>query len=246
MKTQDILKLLRNDEEYYRGIGRNYLSNSDVKNLLSNPKMFGVVEPKEKALIEGSYFHQSMLEPKKAEVFPFVDASSRNTNIYKDAIKSSGEEILLLRSEKEEIDELVRIMRGNPIFFDEIYDDGNDFEVPSIGEIFGMPFKGKADIKRTDAVIDLKTTSDINDFKWSAKKYNYDSQAFIYQELFRLPVLFLVVCKKTGMLGRYSPDQSFIDSGEEKVKRAIDNYHKFFGPNKTADVNTYFFDEILY
>lgn len=245
MNREQIIKTLRNDEEYYNGLGRNYLSASDIGTLLTNPKMFGVKKPKEKPLIEGSYFHQSILEPEKAVNFPWADCASRNTNIYKDLIKDTGEEIFLLRPEKEEVDQLVGLMKSNPIFFDEIYDPENEFEVPQIGEIFGMPFKGKADIKGPEFLIDLKTTSDINDFRWSAKKYNYDSQAFIYQQLFSLPLYFLVVCKKTGMLGRYMPSQEFINSGEVKVKMAIQQYHKFFGPNKTHDVNQFFFDEIL-
>jgi len=243
---KDILNLLRNDEEYYNGVGKNYLSNSDIDKLIKNPKMFGVSEEKTKELIMGSYFHQSILEREKAETFPFADTANRNTNIYKDAVAENNGEILMIRPEKEEIDSLVKIMLSNPVFYDEIYDEGNEFEVPAVGTIMGLPFKGKADIKAKDFLIDLKTTGDINDFKWSAKKYNYDSQSFIYQELFGLPLYFLVVCKKTGMLGIYKPCQTFIDSGKEKVQIAVASYHKFFGPNKTYDVNQFYFDEILY
>jgi len=41
MENAQILELLKNDNEYYNGIGRNYLSNSDIGTLLNNPKMFG-------------------------------------------------------------------------------------------------------------------------------------------------------------------------------------------------------------
>ena len=39
--TQEIINQLKNDNEYYNGIGRQFLSNSDIGTLLSNPKEFG-------------------------------------------------------------------------------------------------------------------------------------------------------------------------------------------------------------
>ena len=47
-------------------------------------------------------------------------------------------------------------------------------------------WKGKADIINHEEklIIDLKTTADIEKFRWSASKYNYDSQAYIYSKLF--------------------------------------------------------------
>ena len=40
----DIIKLLRDDNEYYTGVGRNYLSNSDIGKLLYNPLEFRKVQ----------------------------------------------------------------------------------------------------------------------------------------------------------------------------------------------------------
>jgi len=39
-----ILELLQDDKEYYSGVGRNYLSNSDIGALLGNPKEFGATQ----------------------------------------------------------------------------------------------------------------------------------------------------------------------------------------------------------
>jgi hypothetical protein len=245
MKKEEIINALKNDEEYYNGIGKKYLSASDIGTLVRNPKNFGISEPKSKELLEGTYFHKYILEREKLADMVIVDASTRNTNIYKAAIEQSGEECLLLQSEADAMAELACTIISNPVFFDEIYDEGNQFEVPMIGEIFGLPFKGKADVVRKDFLIDLKTTSDINDFRWSAKKYNYDSQCYVYQCLFGLPLYFIVACKKTKMLGIYKPSQEFINNGRDKVLTAVENYHKFFGPNRTHDVNQYYFDEIL-
>ena len=41
MADIDIISALRDDNQYYNGIGKNYLSNSDIGVLLSNPQDFG-------------------------------------------------------------------------------------------------------------------------------------------------------------------------------------------------------------
>lgn len=56
-----ILDILKDDKEYYSGIGRNYLSNSDISTLLTNPKDFGKAREDNKALAEGRYFHQLLI-----------------------------------------------------------------------------------------------------------------------------------------------------------------------------------------
>ena len=49
------------------------------------------------------------------------------------------------------------------------------YEEPHVVELFGNKWKGKADIVNHEEklVIDLKTTADIDKFRWSASKYNY-------------------------------------------------------------------------
>jgi len=74
----NILELLKNDREYYSGVGKNYLSNSDIGTLLSNPQDYGKSRGDNKSFAEGRYFHQLILEPEKAAATPFVDASTRN------------------------------------------------------------------------------------------------------------------------------------------------------------------------
>ena len=74
---------------------------------------------------------------------------------------------------------LTKVMLSNIDFFDLIKAEENIYEEPAIGKVKGLMWKGKADIVASDCLIDLKTTSDINKFKWSARDYNYDSQAYI-------------------------------------------------------------------
>lgn len=244
--NQAILELLKDDREYYGGIGKNYLSNSDIGILLDNPKNFGKPREDNKAFMDGRYFHQLILEPEKAVLTKFVDASTRTTKLYKDYCEDNNLPFCMLKKEMEDIEGLVSIINANITFFDEIYKEGNEYEVPAIKEIQGMMWKGKADIITDNSIIDLKTTGDIDKFKWNAKKYNYDSQCYIYQELFGKPLVFHVIDKTTGRLGIFRPTDEFVKGGEEKVGKAIEIYKTYFGDNPTDDIANYYIDEFLY
>ena len=242
----EILQKLRNDKEYYTGIGKQYLSNSDLGTLLTNPKQFGVQREDNKSFALGRYFHQLILEPNKASNVITVDVATRNTKAYKEALEESGESVLMLEKEAAEIRQLVDAMLGNIHFYDLIRDEENEYEVPAIGEIMGHQWKGKADIVGSDVLIDLKTTSDLEGFKWSARKYNYDSQCFVYQQLFGKPLIFLVIDKTTGMLSEFIPTEEFIKGGGDKVAKAIDIYERFFHEQtKTDDIDSWYLSERL-
>ena len=72
----------------------------------------------------------------------------------------------------------------------------------------------------------------VNKFKWSAREYNYDSQAFIYELLFGKPLIFLVIDKSTGALGQFTESEDFLIRGEDKGEKALEVYDKFFNPEK--------------
>ena len=242
----EVLSLLKNDTEYYSGVGKNYLSNSDIGTLLTNPKQFGVSREDNKNFAVGRYFHQLLLEPNKASKVVTVDVASRNTKAYKEALEESSESVLLLSKEAESTQQLTETMISNIHFYDLIRDDENTYEVPAIGEIMGHMWKGKADIVGRDVLIDLKTTSDIDGFRWSAKKYNYDSQCYVYQALFGKPLIFLVIDKTSGMLGEFVPTEEFIKGGGDKVARAVEVYEKFFHePTKTDDIDSFYISDNL-
>lgn len=243
--NNNILEVLKNDQEYYLGIGKNYLSNSDIGALLNNPKDYGKAREDDKSLAEGRLFHQLLLEPEKAVNLPQVDVSTRTTKAYKEYIDEHGLSFCLLTKEVEEITALTKKMSGNIQFYEDIYRNGNQYEVPMVGVIQGHQWKGKADIVCDDMIIDLKTTSDINSFKYSAKKYNYDSQCYIYQSLFDKPLVFYVIDKASGQLGIFRPSENFIKNGEAKVTRALQVWDKYFGPNPSEDIENHYIDEIL-
>ena len=136
-------------------------------------------------------------------------------------------------------------MMGNLDMYDLIRNPENIYELPAIAEIEGKMWKGKADIITADKVIDIKTTGNIDKFKWSANDYNYDSQAYIYQELFGKPLIFLVIDKTTHALGIFRPSEDFIRRGELKVERAIEVYSKFFSEDAQHTIEDYFIEEYI-
>jgi hypothetical protein len=244
-KDIEIITLLRDDVEYYKGVGKQYLSNSDVGTLLNNPQDFGKDREDSKAFMDGRYFHQLILEPDKAKEMPSVDVSTRTTKEYKAFCEENNLPFCMLKKEQDEIQGLVSIINGNIMFYNEIYKAGNLHEAPAVGEIQGMMWKGKADIVTDEVIIDLKTTSDIHKFKWTAKAYNYDSQCYIYQQLFGKPLVFYVIDKGTGVLGIFRPTDDFVKGGEIKVGRAIEVFNKYFGSKPTDDIVNYYIDDYL-
>jgi hypothetical protein len=241
----DIIEQLRDDNNYYGVLGKQYLSNSDIGTLLNNPQGYGKSRPDSKNLLEGRYFHQLLIEPEKAQVIPFVDVTTRTTKEYKNYCEENNLEMCMLKKEKEDIERLVSVMKRNITFYDEIYREGNLFETPAITEIAGLKWKGKADILTSDSIIDLKTTADIQKFKYSARSYNYDSQCYIYQTLFGKPLVFYVVDKATAQLGIFRPTEEFVRGGEAKVIRAVEVYQKYYGANPTDDIANHYIEDTL-
>ena len=95
--SDKIIKQLKDDKEYYGGIGKNYLSNSDIGTLLSNPKEFGIPREDNVNFAKGRLFHHLILEPEKVQNWIAVDVSSRNTKKYKEILAESEEPFFLLK-----------------------------------------------------------------------------------------------------------------------------------------------------
>jgi hypothetical protein len=245
MDRLEVLKSLKNDQEYYTGIGKQFLSNSDVGTLLNNPTAFGTFRKDGKAFAEGRLFHQLLLEPEKAVDFPVCDTSTRTTKEYKAFIQELGVDFCMLSKEVAEVNRWVAAMRQNYSFYELIYGEGNQYEVPEVTTFHDLPWKGKADIVTPECVVDLKTTGDINKFKYSARAYNYDSQCYIYQQLFGKPLVFLVVDKETCQLGMYRPSTEFVEYGAQKVERASQVYQRYFGQNATEAIINHYINETL-
>ncbi len=232
-----IIDRLRSDEDYYGEFGQQYLSNSNISTLLNNPLSLHEPQKKIPAFLVGGYFHTAILEPEKLKSFKIVEASNRNTKLYKEL---SGGEMCLLKSEADNAQLLIDTVLENDVCRSLIHTKGNVFEEPNIVELFGNKWKGKADIINHEEklVIDLKTTSDLERFRWSANKYNYDSQSYIYSKLFGYEMLFVVIDKNTHQIGLFDCSPQFYERGEKKVKEASEQYDLFFN-NENFDHKQY-------
>ena len=243
MNKEDVIEKLRNDEDYYGAFGKKYLSNSDIGTLLTNPLALGKPSEPRPAFLVGGYFHTAILEPDKLKKYRVIPSSTRNTKAYKEM---SNGELCLLQHEVDAIELLSDTMLENNICKGLIRGSNTEYETPAIAEIEGEMWKGKADIVNHNEklVIDLKTTADITRFKWSASKYNYDSQAYIYRMLFGYDMLFVVIDKNTHQLGLFDCSPEFYEKGKDKVQRAVEAYRLFY-KQKDFDPKQYFINKTL-
>ena len=242
---KEIYEKLTNDEHYYGDYGKQFLSNSDISTLLKNPRDLHKPRPSSPAFLVGGYFHTAILEPDKLNRFKIVDATTRNTKKYKEI---SDGEICLLQHEVDKIQLMTEAMMSNDVCRDLIKPvlAEVDYEEPRVGKIFDNMWKGKADIINHEEklVIDLKTTADIDKFRWSASKYNYDSQAYIYSTLFGYEMIFIVIDKETRQVGIFDCSPDFYKRGEDKVRQASAAYDLFY-KTEDFDHNQYLINKTL-
>jgi hypothetical protein len=227
MTKEKIIELLKDDNNYYGEMGKQFLSNSNISTLLTNPLALRDQQQPNINFLVGGYFHTAILEPDKLKKYKIVEASTRNTNLYKEI---SGGEMCLLQHEVDQLELMIDKVLSNEVCYGLIRSDNVDYEVPGIAEISGAMWKGKADILNHSEklIIDLKTTSNILDFKYSAKKYNYDSQAYIYKQLFGYDLVFMAIDKNTHQIGVYDCSDEFLNRGKEKVEKAVEAYDLFY------------------
>ena len=152
----------------------------------------------------------------------------------------------LLQHEVDQCELLIEKVMDNKVCRDLIHGDDVEYERPNITDLFGNKWKGKADIVNHSEklVIDLKTTAELDKFHWSAKKYNYDSQAYIYRELFGYEFIFIAVDKKTGQIGIFDCSSDFYRSGMNKVEKASEAYDLFY-KTEGFDPSQYFINKTL-
>ena len=243
MNKEKVLQKLKIDEDYYGEFGNQFLSNSHVGKLLKDPlRAFEPSKPSP-AFLVGGYFHTCILEPNKIDKYKVVKSTTRNTKAYKDV---AGGELCLLQHEVDTIELMREKVMSNDICKDLIQNSQCEYEQPGIIEMFGNKWKGKADIinHEESLIVDLKTTADIEKFQWSASKYNYDSQAYIYSKLFGYEFLFIVIDENTHQIGMFDCSPQFYERGEEKVRKASEAYDLFY-KTKDFDPKQYFISKTL-
>ncbi len=235
---EEILAEMYNDDFYYGHLGQHALSSSSLKMILKSPKTYrnvtkyGDPNADSPALSAGKLAHWMVLEPHKIDELHFVEASTKNTKIYKEAKEKYGE--VFLNKERKAAERLTDAVLRNEAALELI--QGSEFEIPAIEMIEGLPFRGKADIIKGNVIIDYKTSADLSSFKWSADKYGYDLQAYMYKRMFKADDFkFLVIDKGSCDIGIFETSDEFIARGEDKFHRAVDNYKYFFQGDTDLD-----------
>ena len=115
MQRNKILQILENDDNDYNGIGSEFLSNSDIKILQTEPQKLKDPRGNHVNFMIGKYLHTAILEPNKLKEFKIIEASTRNTKKYKDL--SEGE-ICLLQHEVDNIEYMIEKIEKNKYFTD--------------------------------------------------------------------------------------------------------------------------------
>ena len=236
----ELLKRMLDDTFYYGELNTLALSSSSLKQLLSSPKTYNFSlkygSEESAALRAGALFHWAILEPEKFASQKFVDVQSRNTKKFREAKEEFGK--VFTAKERSEAERLVDAFYRNEHAKELI--TKADFEIPAIDNVLGVPFRGKADVLGTNRIVDLKTTTDIKGFSYSANKYGYDVQCYLYCNLFKKEYKdfhFLVLDKGSLDIGIFNCSEEFYYRGEEKVEKALDLYNKFF--IEGADLDNY-------
>jgi hypothetical protein len=240
----ELLKRMEDDTFYYGELNTLALSSSSLKQLLSSPKTYNFSLKygggDSAALRAGALFHWAILEPEKFASQKFIEVQSRNTKKFKEAKEEFGS--VYTAKERGEAERLVDAFYRNEHAKELI--TKAEFEIPAIDNVsagdFTMPFRGKADVLATNRIVDLKTTTNIKDFSWSANKYGYDVQCYLYCNLFNKEYkdfYFLVLDKGSLDIGIFNCSEEFYFRGEEKVEKALNLYNKFF--IEGADLDNY-------
>lgn len=234
------------DDFYYGYLGKAALSSSSLKQLLNSPKTYHYMQKyaqqDTKSLLIGKLFHWAILEPHKMDEVEVVDVQSRNAKAFKEAKENNSQ--VITKKEEEEIRRLQDAMLRNEKLLS--YLKEAQFEVPCVDMLGGYPFRAKADIIQDGHIIDLKTTTDLNAFRYSARKYGYDVQCYLYCNLFDVPYEnfhFAAIDKGSLDIGVYHVSEEFYLAGREKVQQALERYKTFFIDK--MDIDSYFIEQTL-
>lgn len=231
----EILERMKDDDFYFNYLDTNrVLSKSSINKLVppKSPKSYYYGTGKKKSdasLRAGSLFHYAILEPEKYDRVQFSKLKTRNSAGFK-AEQEKTKETLYSRSEKEFNEKLVSEFTVNKKAMS--YLSGAEFEIPLIGTIDEIPFRGKADIVTPDGrILDIKTCGNLEDFPKDAYEYGYDIQCYIYSKLMGAnpkQFEFIVISKNTLDIGFFPVDISFVEQGRSKLERAIEVYKNIF------------------
>ena len=237
------------DSFYYGYLAKACFSSSAVSQLLKSPLEYlnQINLPTESdALAQGYLFHASILEEDKFNECLFLDVKTKASKEYKLA-KEERWDVFTLKDRDKALRLRDRFYNCKPA--SELIEN-SQFEVPMVNTLnvggTDYPFRAKADVLG-EYLIDLKTTQICSAFKYSANKYNYDSQCYIYCKLFQKDYKdfkYIVIDKSpTNEIGIFNVSENFYFSGEQKVEYAIKVYENYI--KNEFDLENYLVEDTL-
>ena len=224
-----------NDDNAYFA-DRSYMSNSSLKLMRQSPTKFKLWRegkwnyPSANFFAIGSALHALFLEGKETAVV--YEGTRRGKEWLKFSDENKDRDILNPK-ELNSVYEMYDKLKNSP----KVRELMGDFtpEVPRVGELMGVPVKGKADavVQHWEApyLVDLKTTAKtIDDFKRSANYMLYNQQAALYKYLFGVEDFYFLVVEKEFPyeVGIFKCSDAFLNSGLYELKKSLDLYKQLF------------------
>ena len=217
VNIKDSIERLQSDEEYYGEFGSQFLHNSDIYTFLNNPQGYGTPKEDTIPMMFGRAFHEQVLFNNTNQ--DYIDASTRNTKIYKESLIEYGENLMLLKKEYDDIVSLKNKSQSHKIVSDILNDPNIKKEVPNLNTL-------------TDSEIIWACKADII------------TDDYVYSTMFQKPMRFIVVEKGSGAIGLFDTSDGAYERGREKVLQAEAMYKKYFLYNEDDIANYFKYDTI--
>ena len=235
--------------DYHAGPG---LSSSDVKLILRSPAHYrhqkSVTQKPSSDLLFGSLVHDLVGDPAGwAERWMVVDASTRTTNRYKDAVSNNPGKQCILAGEFSQAEDVAHAVFESPIVGDCVLNtgrqighllDGATLEHSIYWQQQDVLCKARPDIWLRDkrVIVDLKTTrnAEPDAFLRDAVRYGYHTSAAWYMRAVAAvtgePVdawLWLVVEKEPPYAVQvYQADAGLLAIGDQNCTRGLDRFKR--------------------
>ena len=227
----EIIPKMHDDQFYYGYLGKYALSSSAFKAILNDWDKFikdlGVVSDgkESQALRDGRLIHLCALEPHRIKDMHIVE-STKGSNVFKLSVSQYGSHCVYTSRELDRCRSLANnVIRDFDAFT--LMEDA-EFEIPGIGYSNGLPVRVKADIKKGDHIIDLKTTSDASRFEESIDKWGYDLQGALYLQVFKAKRFsFIILDKRTGEVTTRELTPTELTRGRQKLLLAANTFKMY-------------------
>lgn len=224
-------------EEFLQMIGGTAprLSYSSIKNLLRSPRKFAeyYTKPKQptEAMVLGSALHCAILRPqdfqKEYAVAPELDRRTKAGKEAFEAFTQAAEgRTVLTSAQYQDLQNKAAIIQNSELAQSILAPcTVREEQVEAVlthANLGQWAFRLILDARDPDKkiIVDLKSCSDVQWFKWDAKKLHYDLQAALYKALYpTAEFYFIAVDAEDCGVFHASPD--FLAAGQEKLTTCL-------------------------